>query len=114
MAGFGEGDGCRARARRRWAASHAAIAVHLPDEETNIVPVMEYTITEAEVEWFAKHGRSAIPKGQTWQQLGEILASQPDGGDEWLHKHMPAPARLAWRWIGKPEYAKHRAALEGR
>lgn len=91
-----------------------AIAVHLPDEETNIVPVMEFTITEAEVEWFSEHGRKAIPKGQTWQQLGEILAAQPDGGDEWLHKHMPAPARLAWRWIGKPKYAKHRAALEGR
>lgn len=91
---------------------NAAIAVHLPDEETNIVPVMEYTITEAEVEWFAKHGRAATPKGQMWQQLGEILASQPDGGDEWLHKHMPAPVRVLWRWIGKPKYAKHRAALE--
>ncbi len=90
---------------------NAAIAVHLPDEETNIVPVMEYTITEAEVEWFSKHGRNAIPKGQTWQQLGEILASQPDGGDEWLHKHMPAPGRLAWRLIGRRKYAKHRAAL---
>ena len=76
-------------ARRR----QCGIAVHLPDEEANIVPVMEYTITEAEVEWFAQHGRKATPKGQTWQQLGEILASQPDGGDEWLHKHMPAPVR---------------------
>ena len=91
---------------------NAAIAVHLPDEEANIVPVMEYTITEAEVEWFSEHGRKSIPKGQTWQQLGEILASQPDGGDAWLHKHMPAPARLVWRLIGKPKYAKHRAALE--
>ena len=49
-----------------------------------------------------------------WQQLGEILASQPDGGDEWLHKHMPAPGRLAWRLIGRRRYAAHRAALEGR
>ena len=92
---------------------NAAIAVHLPDEETNIVPVMEYTITEAEVKWYAEHGRRSIPKGQIWQQLGEILASQPDGGDEWLHKHMPAPARLAWRFVGRRTYARHRAALEG-
>lgn len=92
---------------------NTALAVHLPDEETNIVPVMEYTITEAEVDWFAEHGRKAIPKGQTWQQLGEILAAQPDGGDEWLHKHMPVPGRLAWRLIGRRAYAKHRAALEG-
>ncbi|MDY0910294.1 hemerythrin domain-containing protein [Microbacterium sp. CFBP9034] len=93
---------------------NAAIAVHLPDEETNIVPVMEYTITESEVEWFSEHGRRSIPKGQTWQQLGEILASQPDGGDEWLRAHMPAPGRLAWRLIGKRKYTRHRAALEGR
>ena len=92
---------------------NAAIAVHLPDEETNIVPVMEYTITQAEVDEFSEHGRKAVPKGQTWQQLGEILASQPDGGDEWLHKHMPAPGRLAWRLIGRRAYAKHRAALAG-
>ena len=93
---------------------NAAIAVHLPDEETNIVPVMEYVITEAEAEWFAEHGRKSIPKGQTWQQLGEILAAQPDGGGEWLRKHMPAPGRLAWRVIGRRRYAAHRAALEGR
>lgn len=91
-----------------------AIAVHLPDEETNIVPVMEHTITEAEVEWFSEHGRRSIPKGQTWQQLGEILAAQPDGGDAWLRKHMPAPGRLAWRLIGRRRYAAHRAALDGR
>ena len=93
---------------------NSALGVHLPDEETNVVPVMETTITEKEVEWFADHGRRAVPKGQTWNQLGEILAAQPDGGDEWLHAHMPPPARLIWRWIGKPKYAKHRAALEGR
>ena len=93
---------------------NAALAVHLPDEEANIVPVMERTITEAEVNWFSEHGRRSIPKGQTWQQLGEILASQPDGGDAWLRTHMPAPGRLAWRLIGRRKYAQHRAALEGR
>jgi hypothetical protein len=93
---------------------NAALAEHLPDEETNIVPVMETVITEREVEWFAEHGRRSIPKGQSWYAMGLILSSQPDGGDEWLHKNLPAPARLAWRWIGKPRYAARRAALEGR
>jgi hypothetical protein len=93
---------------------NSALAAHLPDEEANIVPVMERTITEAEVTWFAEHGRRSIPRSQMWQQLGEILAAQPDGGDEWLHKHMPAPGRLAWRLIGRRRYARHRAALEGR
>ena len=46
--GFGVGFGCRARPVAL-AGVNAAIAVHLPDEEANIVPVMEYTITQAEV-----------------------------------------------------------------
>jgi hypothetical protein len=93
---------------------NAALAEHLPDEEANIVPVMEYTLTEPEVEWFAKHGRASTPKGQTWNMLGAILAAQPDGGKEWLGKNLPAPVALAWRWVGSRKYARYRAALEGR
>lgn len=90
---------------------NAALLVHLPDEEANIVPVMETTLTEKEVDWFGEHGRKATPKGQMWNQLGAILASQPDGGGEWMHKHLPAPVRVLWRWVGKPRYEKHRSAL---
>lgn len=93
---------------------NAALAVHLPDEEATIVPVMETVITQDEVEWFAQHGRKATPKGETWNSLGLILESQPDGGDAWMRKNLPGPVRLLWRWVGKPKYAKHRAALEGR
>lgn len=91
-----------------------ALAVHLPDEEANIVPVMEYTITKREEEWFAQHGRASTPKGQGWNMMGAILASQPDGGGEWMKKHLPAPVALVWRWVGAPKYAKFRAELEGR
>ena len=93
---------------------NAALAVHLPDEEAHIVPVMEAVITQDEVEWFGEHGRKATPKGQTWNALGAILASQPDGGQEMLRHDLPVPARLLWRWVGKRKYAKTRAALEGR
>jgi hypothetical protein len=93
---------------------NTALDVHLPDEEANIVPVMETVITQPEVEWFAEHGRASTPKGQTWNVLGAILRGQPDGGAEWLKKNMPAPVRLIWRLVGAPKYAKTRAALEGR
>jgi hypothetical protein len=91
-----------------------ALAVHLPDEEANIVPVMETVITPAEIEWFAEHGRRSTPKGQTWNALGAILAAQPDGGDEWLRANLPAPVRLLWRWVGRSRYESTRATLEGR
>lgn len=90
---------------------NAALAVHLPDEEQHIVPVMEQVLTQREVDEAGKHGRRVTPKGKTWQQLGAILAAQPDGGDEWLRKHLPAPARLAWRLVGRSRYEASRAAL---
>ncbi|WP_235507736.1 hemerythrin domain-containing protein [Agromyces sp. Root1464] len=69
----------------------AALAAHLPDEEANIVPVMEVTLTPKEVDALADHGRKATPKGKTFEQLGAILAAQPDGGAEWQRTHLPAP-----------------------
>jgi hypothetical protein len=93
---------------------NAALRVHLPDEEANIVPVMEKVITQPEVDWFGEHGRASTPKGQTWNMLGAILRGQPDGGAEWLKKNLPGPVRLIWRLVGAPRYAKTRAALEGR
>lgn len=92
----------------------SALAEHLPDEEANIVPVMEHVITKDEEQWFAKHGRDSTPKGQQWNMLGAILAAQPDGGELWLRKNLPGPVVLVWRWVGAPRYARYRAALEGR
>lgn len=92
---------------------NAALAVHLPDEEANIVPVMERTLTQAEVDWFGEHGRKATPKGKTFEQLGAILAAQPDGGDEWMHEHLPAPVRVIWRAFGRRAYERNRRALVG-
>lgn len=92
---------------------NAALAVHLPDEETSIVPVMETVLTQKEVDAASVHGRRATPKGKTWAQLGAILAAQPDGGDEWLREHLPAPIRFVWRLVGRREYESNRAALLG-
>jgi hypothetical protein len=94
-------------------AINAALAVHLPDEEQNIVPVMETVITQKEVDAAAEHGRKATPKGHMFQQLGAILAAQPDGGDEWQRTHLPPPVRLIWRMVGKRKYEANRAELTG-
>ncbi|MBM7505870.1 hemerythrin domain-containing protein [Agromyces aurantiacus] len=92
---------------------NAALAVHLPDEEANIVPVIEAVITQKEADAASVHGRRATPKGKTWDQLGAILAAQPDGGDEWLRFHLPAPVRGVWRLVGRRRYLANRAALTG-
>jgi len=95
------------------AGVNSALAVHLPDEETNIVPVMETVLTQQEVDAASVHGRKATPKGKTWAQLGAILAAQPDGGTAWQHEHLPAPFRLVWRLVGKRSYEQNRAELVG-
>lgn len=92
---------------------NAALAVHLPDEEQHIVPVMETTLTPKEADALGEHGRKAVPKGKMFQQLGAILAAQPDGGDTWQRAHLPAPVRLIWRVIGKPKYEASRRELLG-
>ena len=109
----------RASGRRSDAASvadalagiNAALAVHLPDEETNIVPVMETVIKPKEVDALSEHGRKSTPKGKVFITLGTILAAQPDGGDAWQREHLPAPVRLLWRLRGKSRYERYRAEL---
>jgi hypothetical protein len=93
------------------AGINAALAVHLPDEEGNIVPVIETVITPKEVDALSEHGRKATPKGKMFIQLGTILAAQPDGGADWQREHLPAPVRLLWRLVGKSRYERYRAAL---
>ncbi len=95
------------------ALTNAALAVHLPDEEATIVPEMEYTLTRAEMEWFAEHGRKATPKGRTWPALGLILEAQPDGGEHFLRTELPPPIRWLWRLVGQRSYARYRTALSG-
>ena len=92
---------------------NSALAAHLPDEESNIVPVMETVITQKEVDALSEHGRKATPKGRMFLQLGAILAAQPDGGAEWQREHLPPPVRLLWRWVGRQKYEANRAELVG-
>jgi hemerythrin-like domain-containing protein len=92
---------------------NAALAVHLPDEELTVVPVMETTLTQKEIDALSEHGRKATPKGKMFRQLGAILAAQPDGGDEWQREHLPPPVRLIWRIVGKRKYRANRAELVG-
>lgn len=90
-----------------------ALAVHLPDEEGNIVPVMEHTLSPDEIEALSRHGDSAIPKDKMWIVLGAIMAAQPDAGASFLKDELPPPARMLWRLVGKRRYEKNRAALVG-
>ncbi len=85
-----------------------ALSVHLPDEETTIVPTMEEVLEQRDMDAASRHGRRATPKGRSFPMLGAILAAQPDGGEEWLRKHLPAPGRAMWRLVGRRRYQADR------
>lgn len=93
------------------AGINSALDEHLPDEETQIVPVMEEVLTQPEIDAGSEHGRRATPKGQMFPMLGSILAAQPDGGTAFMHKNIPPPVRLVWRAIGRRKYEANRQAL---
>lgn len=93
------------------AGVNAALAVHLPDEESTVVPVMEEVLEQKEMDAAAAHGRKSTPKGYTWPMLGHILAAQPDGGTVWLRTHMPPPIRWLWHGFGRRRYTAYRRDL---
>ena len=88
------------------AGINAALAVHLPDEEEHIVPVMEQVLSQREIDAASEHGRQATPKGKTLAQLGAILAA-PDRASR------PRPAWLEHRahrlceWPGPGHHGAH-------
>ena len=88
-----------------------ALAIDLPDEELNIVPVMETVLTQKEVEWFSEHGRKVTPKGKTLAEPRRYSGVAA----RWRRRvAAQAPARpdsSIRRVVGKPKYARYRAAL---
>ena len=115
MAGERIGRGCRARARRARRDQRGARRAPARRGDEHRAGDGDHDHPEGGRVVRRARSQARSPRARPGTQLGEILAAQPDGGDEWLHKHMPPPARLMWRWIGKPKYAKHsRAALERR
>ncbi|WP_197509911.1 hemerythrin domain-containing protein [Tessaracoccus coleopterorum] len=92
------------------AGINEALAVHLPDEEANIVPVMEEVLEQEHMEAAARHGR-APPQRRDVPDGGAIIAAQPDGGATWVRKNLPGPVRLVWRYYGRRQYERQRRVL---
>ena len=91
----------------------AALVEHLHDEEVEILPLVERVMTVPQWEALGERGRAGIPKDRLLVFLGFMLdANSPARGREFL-THMPAPARLAWRLIGRRAFAKEYRRIYG-
>jgi len=91
----------------------AALTEHLHDEEVHILPLVEQVMTVAQWEALGERGRAGIPKDRQLVFLGFLLnANTPERGREFL-RSMPAPARIAWKLMGRRMFAKEYRRIYG-
>ena len=112
-------DAWRASTRRREAIAvreqldrlTAALDDHLGQEEIDILPVAATSFTPAEWGRLEHHGRRTVPPRWLFIQLGFMLESMPAAEQGAFLRALPAPARAAWRLVGRSSFRRHRARL---
>ena len=87
-----------------------ALDEHLQEEETEILPVVAHTLTVAEWEELAQRGMSAMSKPRLLVVLGHILEEADDDERAAFLQHVPLPARVAYRVVGRRRYLRETAA----
>ncbi len=86
---------------------------HLHDEEVHILPLAERVMTVEEWNTLGERGRAGLPKGRQLVFLGFLLmANTAERGREFL-THLPAPARIAWKLLGRRTFAKEYRRIYG-
>jgi hemerythrin-like domain-containing protein len=92
---------------------NAALTEHLHDEELHILPLVEQVMTVTQWEALGERGRAGIPKDRQLVFLGFLLdANTPERGREFL-RSMPAPARIAWKLMGRRAFAREYRRIYG-
>lgn len=88
----------------------AALHEHLGEEEETILPVVARTLTVAEWEELARRGMSAMSKPRLLVILGHILEEADDDEQTAFLQHVPLPARVAYRLVGRRRFLRETAA----
>jgi hemerythrin-like domain-containing protein len=79
---------------------------HLADEETNILPLIEEHLTVAEWAKLGQHFAKTAPANKRLLFLGALLEEVDPAESAILLGALPPPVRLAWRLIGRRQYAR--------
>jgi hemerythrin-like domain-containing protein len=86
---------------------------HLDEEEQKLLPVVSVTLTQGEWDALAKHSMSAIPVTRRLVILGYITEETDDAERQKLMQAVPAPARLAYKLIGRRQFTHETTAIRG-
>lgn len=101
------------RMAARIEATLPTLIAHLAEEEEKLLPVVSVTITQGEWDALAKHGMSAIPLTRRLVILGHITEETTDAELQKFMHVIPAPARLAYKLIGRRQFARETAMIRG-
>jgi iron-sulfur cluster repair protein YtfE (RIC family) len=84
----------------------ATLNAHLGQEEDEILPVAETSMTEQEWMAVGEAGMAALPKNRLLVQLGYILEDQTPAERKEFMTRVPPPARLLYKLVGRRKYEK--------
>lgn len=90
---------------------HEALVAHLDEEERSVLPLVARTFTQAEWDELGQRGFAAVPKSRRLVTLAHILEDADDDERAAFLAHLPTPARLAYRLVGRRQHARETAAL---
>jgi hemerythrin-like domain-containing protein len=79
---------------------------HLDDEETHLLPLAERFLTAKEWAKLGDHFVLSTPKLKLLKFFGIVMEDADEREQATLLNGMPAPARLVWRLLGVPLYAR--------
>jgi len=86
---------------------------HLAEEEQRLLPIVAVTLTQGEWDALGKHGISAIPLTRRLVMLGHITEETDDAERQRFLQVVPAPARLAYKLIGRRQFTRETTAIRG-
>ena len=92
-------------------ALHAALVEHLDEEERSILPLVARTFSRAEWDELGERGFAAVPKSRRLLTLARILEDADEDERRAFLAHVPVPARVAYRLLGRRQLTRESAAL---
>jgi hemerythrin-like domain-containing protein len=84
---------------------------HLREEEELILPIVAVNISQDEWAALGKHGFGAVPGKRRLVMLGYIIEETNDTERRRFMLNVPPPARLAYKVIGRRQFAKETAQI---
>lgn len=88
------------------AEHYAVLAEHLDDEEAHLLPLAERFLTAKEWASLGEHFVMSTPKTKLLKFFGMVMEEADERDRAIMLGGMPAPARLVWRLLGPPLYAR--------